>query len=120
MRRVKDLSAPLDMPGAELGEVPVIGPIILLLMFAIFVVVASILIVALLIALVEVLIVAAIAVVGGTWAWLRKHPKVTVLTIDGRPWVRTNGTTPTYTDARAIRTGADPVELGYEPLPRPA
>ncbi len=113
--RVKNLSAPLDVPGAELAELPVVGVFFLALIALVLIVVVGIFLGGFLIAAIEFVLLGAVAVAGSTWAWLRGHPKVAVMDIGDHRWVRAAGPSTTLVDdAEAIAAGTEPSTLGYE------
>lgn len=114
-KRLKDLAAPFDTPGAELAEIPVIGHIVIAVMLLVAVIVIGILLGGFVIALAELLALGALALLGTLWAWIRGHPKVSVVDVDGQRWARADGPSLTVSeDERLINQGTPPSELGYQ------
>ncbi len=113
--RLKNLSAPLEVPGAELAELPVIGVFFLAIIALVLIVVVGTLLGGFIIAAIELVLLGALAAAGAAWAWLRGHPKVAVMDIDDQRWMRTDGPSVTLVDdAEAIAAGTEPATLGYE------
>ncbi|MEM9131462.1 MAG: hypothetical protein AAF962_06405 [Actinomycetota bacterium] len=99
-----------------------IGPIIIAIAIAIFLVLLVVFLAVLALALIEMLVIASLAVlpaVGGFVAWLRRHPEVTILDVDGSPWVRTDGFAPTPDHVQRVTAGTDPSVLGFVPYRPP-
>ncbi len=113
--RLRMLAAPFSI--GDLAEIPIIGMVFLAVVALLAVFVAGWLVGGLLIALIELVLVLVAGGLASLWAWLRGHPKMMVLDVDGARWVKAwePGLSPER-DAEMVRTGStDPRSLGYFP-----
>ena len=117
MQRLKNLSAPFEVPGLELAEVPIVGVIVLALFAIVALIVVGLLIGGFLVALIELGVILALSIGGSLWAWLRRHPKYAVLDIGDQRWVKqVDGTHSHKEDAQMVEAGHKPRDLGYQPV----